>query len=300
MDFFDLFLRGDVSSISRGRAFLWLCYFYLEVPHPDEDRNGVRNPFADPKLLTPTFVMLTEAQAAQENVDSEDDKIQAEKLLAQRSRILDNQGTKQSSKLDKAPGSTIGDEDEDGSASVVAGGDSGRGGGAVKGKTTTATAKEKKAAADKLRRERLKEQAKEKAREREREQQAAAMVVGSVSDDDYDTVPERELSTLHLTPRFTDLTSVSGPKVAPPSLQNQYPPHHHQYPPQPQPQPQSRPARILSGSPEPTVVNPHRHRYSPYYKKSPVPVAAHISRHSHRSHHPRPPSMPQRTMLQRR
>jgi hypothetical protein len=70
-DFLDLFTPVPLSSASRARAFLWLCWHYLQsfrtpnVPNPFEDA-GTRG--------CPPLVPLNEAEAALENVDSEDER----------------------------------------------------------------------------------------------------------------------------------------------------------------------------------------------------------------------------------
>lgn len=80
-DFFDLVMRGSLSSASRARAFLWLIWWYLESDFTYEDSQ--RNPFGAGThgdgeedtgalpLKVPTLESLTEEQAALENVDTE-------------------------------------------------------------------------------------------------------------------------------------------------------------------------------------------------------------------------------------
>lgn len=155
-----MFLRKDVSSLSRGRAFLWLCYHYLEArtdSDEDYDEEGPSNPFADHRRgNTPIFVFLSKAEVAQENVDPAEEKLLAEKLVAQRAEKLRIQGAKESNK-DKGPsklsvaGSTAGDEEdeivEEAQPKVKR---SSR-------KSKASLIKEKKAAADKARRSKAKE-----------------------------------------------------------------------------------------------------------------------------------------------
>ncbi|KAG6861207.1 hypothetical protein C0995_002556 [Termitomyces sp. Mi166 len=106
LDFTDLFIRETLSSLSRARAFLWLCYHYLEssVENNDDDYDddSPTNPFADSRRGNiPTIIHLSDAEIAQENVDSEEEKTLAEKLVMQRLEILKTQGAKESSKHSK-------------------------------------------------------------------------------------------------------------------------------------------------------------------------------------------------------
>lgn len=105
-------MRTDLSSACRARAFLWLCFNYLESPASDNeddyDNDVIVNPFGDPrKHGKPSFVHLTEEEAASENVDPEDEIKLAEKLIEYRGTLLQSQGKIASS----AGGSVIGDTD---------------------------------------------------------------------------------------------------------------------------------------------------------------------------------------------
>lgn len=81
----------------------------------DYDNDGPTNPFADSRRGNiPTLVHLSDTEIAQENVDSEEEKKLAEKLVLQRIQILKTQGAKELSKYSKASGSGtngIGDEE---------------------------------------------------------------------------------------------------------------------------------------------------------------------------------------------
>ncbi|KAH0590497.1 hypothetical protein H2248_000644 [Termitomyces sp. 'cryptogamus'] len=106
LEFIDLFIRETLSSLSRARAFLWLCYHYLEssVENNDDDYDddGPTNPFADSRRGNiPIIVHLSDTEMTQENVDSEEEKILAEKLVTQRLDILKTQGAKELSKHSK-------------------------------------------------------------------------------------------------------------------------------------------------------------------------------------------------------
>ncbi|KAK5137617.1 hypothetical protein LTR08_007912 [Meristemomyces frigidus] len=97
-DFFDLVLRGSLSSASRARAFLWLIWWYLESDFSLEDSQ--RNPFGAGQymdgeegsgnlpLKVPPLESLTEEQAALENVDSEDEMHFGEVKRKERIAIL--------------------------------------------------------------------------------------------------------------------------------------------------------------------------------------------------------------------
>ncbi|CAA7266626.1 unnamed protein product [Cyclocybe aegerita] len=119
VDFLDLFLRSDISSASRARAFLWLCYNYLESPslEDDYDDEPVPNPFSDPtKNSAPTLSFLTADERKQENQESAEDLVLTERLVIQRTRIVQSYNTKGSLKglQTKAPASDIiaGDDEE--------------------------------------------------------------------------------------------------------------------------------------------------------------------------------------------
>jgi Ino eighty subunit 1 len=118
LDFVDIFLRSDISSLSRAHAFLWLCYHYLEAPSTDSDDNyddeGPSNPFADQRRGNmPSFVFLSEAEAAQENNDPLEEITLAGKLVAQRAEILRSHEEKESNKaLITASAMTLGGDEE--------------------------------------------------------------------------------------------------------------------------------------------------------------------------------------------
>lgn len=97
-DFFDLVMRGNSSSASRARAFLWLIWWYLESDFSREDSQ--RNPFGAGlygegeegtdvlPLKVPALESLTEEQAALENVDTESEKYFGEVKRKERISIL--------------------------------------------------------------------------------------------------------------------------------------------------------------------------------------------------------------------
>ncbi|KAG6911809.1 hypothetical protein DXG01_000056 [Tephrocybe rancida] len=106
LDFTDLFVRENISSLSRARAFLWLCYHYLESPiedtDDDYDDDTPTNPFADSRRGNlPTFIFLSDIEIIEENMDPDEEKVLAEKLVVQRLEILKTQGAKESARQNK-------------------------------------------------------------------------------------------------------------------------------------------------------------------------------------------------------
>jgi len=93
-DFFDLVMKPGLSSRSRSTGFLWLMWWYLESDFSDED--ALNNPFGqgrspkagEPPLKLPHFEPLTDAQAALENVDTEEEKDFGELKRQERVAIL--------------------------------------------------------------------------------------------------------------------------------------------------------------------------------------------------------------------
>lgn len=75
-DFFDIFIRTTLSSKSRATAFLWMVWWYLESDFSPED--AMRNPFGTGQsgddsgvpIKVPAFEILSEDEAALENVDT--------------------------------------------------------------------------------------------------------------------------------------------------------------------------------------------------------------------------------------
>lgn len=99
-DFFDLVMRGTLSSYSRSRAFLWLVWWYLESDFTAEA--ALHNPFGAGQpgdntdglpIKVPTFEHLTEAQADAENVDTEEEIQYGELKRVERRRILEEDDT---------------------------------------------------------------------------------------------------------------------------------------------------------------------------------------------------------------
>ncbi|KAL8706467.1 MAG: hypothetical protein Q9201_000522 [Fulgogasparrea decipioides] len=98
-DFFDLVMRGTLSSRSRAKAFLWLIWFYLESDFSAKDAEN--NPFGrgqvgapgEPPFKVPPFEHLTEEQANAENVDTQSEMEYGEMKRQERKRILEEDET---------------------------------------------------------------------------------------------------------------------------------------------------------------------------------------------------------------
>ncbi|KAF8167905.1 hypothetical protein B0H34DRAFT_683618 [Crassisporium funariophilum] len=273
LDFIDLFIRTDVSSASRARAFLWLCYNYLELPstEDDYDEEAPPNPFSDPakKSTPPSFSFLLPGE--QENQESEEDLILSEKLVAQRTRIIQTQGTKESVKTsNKASvnGSIMGDDEEQPippPQDVKGKGKRGGTSSAARGKRPT-TVKEK-----------IPIKPKEKLKERE-----PISHLADLEDDASDDNLADAFAKHRTLPRHQQL-------------------FHHQYE-HPVDRFSSRsgppPMQKHVTSPERSYGVAHRHRYSPYGQTLAHPSSSikdlQRSRHKHQSHNIHQP----RTMLQ--
>ncbi|KAH8100586.1 hypothetical protein BXZ70DRAFT_937962 [Cristinia sonorae] len=80
-DMLDFFCPVNISSESRARAILWLCYHYLEAPSPNpfEDEYARLHPGKIPEL-----VMISEKEAVEENIEPADEKEWGERMSAQR------------------------------------------------------------------------------------------------------------------------------------------------------------------------------------------------------------------------
>lgn len=83
-DFFDLFMRPNISSRSRATAFLWLIWWYLESDFSIDDSQ--RNPFgpgianedgANP-IKVPPLDIISDEQADAENMDTEEEIVYGE------------------------------------------------------------------------------------------------------------------------------------------------------------------------------------------------------------------------------
>ncbi|KAI0932399.1 hypothetical protein AcW2_001044 [Taiwanofungus camphoratus] len=88
-DFLDLFTPINVSSESRARAFLWLCYHYHEAP----SYRG--NPFSDTHSnislgQIPPLITLSPEEAALENVDTAEEKQWGQRMTLQRRDFVES------------------------------------------------------------------------------------------------------------------------------------------------------------------------------------------------------------------
>lgn len=162
LDFLDLFLRTEVSSASRGRAFLWICWKFLEK-HDDD----ASNPFSAPEGGAPAFELLSKERTVLENVDPEEEKIIAEKLITSRNQIVMNNSIKEAQKESaRFPD----DVNQDLQSSVLDDRSKSQRGETSSTRNKAAQeAKERKALADKLRRERIREKAREQLEEAQSE-----------------------------------------------------------------------------------------------------------------------------------
>ncbi|KIJ68233.1 hypothetical protein HYDPIDRAFT_24531 [Hydnomerulius pinastri MD-312] len=86
LNFLDLFLPINISSADRARAFLWLIFHYLEgpdQPNPYDDDYSRENPGKVPWLRR-----LTDAEMAEENVDTPEELEWGKTMSAQRNIFL--------------------------------------------------------------------------------------------------------------------------------------------------------------------------------------------------------------------
>ena len=99
-DFFDLVMRGTLSSKSRAKAFLWLIWWYLESDFTEEA--ALNNPFGPGQpgdqaggipMKVPAFEHLTEDQANAENVDTAEEIEYGKMKQQERRRILEEDET---------------------------------------------------------------------------------------------------------------------------------------------------------------------------------------------------------------
>lgn len=124
----DFFSPIPISSETRARAFLWLCYHYYEAPS--------QNPFDDEYSrghhgIIPTLEPLSAEEALLENLDTPEEKEWGEKMTAQRRLFMETK--------DKMlpPGEHSNDSQEpesSTSASKQKGSRAGRGGGQGRGR----------------------------------------------------------------------------------------------------------------------------------------------------------------------
>jgi Ino eighty subunit 1 len=104
IDFFDLVIRSTLTSGSRARAFLWLMWWYLESDFTAESSKN--NPFGPGEFeqgnpanelvpeKVPRLEMISEEEGDAENVDTEEEKIFADKMQKERKRLLETEPEK--------------------------------------------------------------------------------------------------------------------------------------------------------------------------------------------------------------
>ncbi|TCD67006.1 hypothetical protein EIP91_000626 [Steccherinum ochraceum] len=102
-DLLDFFCPVNISSESRARAILWLCYHYLEAPshNPFDDDYSRAHPGKVPKLDT-----LSEEEVALENVDPADEKAWGEKMSRERKVFMANKDKEEAEAGDDNPDGT--------------------------------------------------------------------------------------------------------------------------------------------------------------------------------------------------
>lgn len=73
-EFHDLIMNTSLSSPSRGQAFLWLMWAFIETDlSPEQLKNNPFGPGQEDGTRVPEFVVLTPEQLMQENVDPEEE-----------------------------------------------------------------------------------------------------------------------------------------------------------------------------------------------------------------------------------
>ncbi|KAI5281482.1 hypothetical protein KEM54_003273, partial [Ascosphaera aggregata] len=101
-DFYDLVMRPEVSSQSRARAFLWLMWFYLESDFSED--SALSNPFGAPEIVEkgevrylkiPPLELLTDAERAQENIDTKEEQVYGETMQKQRKALFSGETQEQ-------------------------------------------------------------------------------------------------------------------------------------------------------------------------------------------------------------
>lgn len=88
-EFYDLFNRTNLSSESRARAFLWLCWHYLETDGSPEA--AAENPFGPPEepdtVRVPKLQHISAEQEALENQDPEEEIEYGNRMEEERKRM---------------------------------------------------------------------------------------------------------------------------------------------------------------------------------------------------------------------
>lgn len=104
-EFFDLITNTQISSLSRAKVFLWIMWVYLESDFSPESVQS--NPFGlghAGGAKVPEMVKLPDGEVEIENVDSEEEKRFAERMMEERRRHLENSLTPQASGKERSDG----------------------------------------------------------------------------------------------------------------------------------------------------------------------------------------------------
>jgi Ino eighty subunit 1 len=109
IELLDIFLPSKYSSSSRAQLFLWLCYHYLQStdgPDPEAHGRDTSNPFsnqAEPGH-PPALVLLTNEEAAHENVETEEDRAITQQMLTLHEQLLSASNSKAHVSVEKKHG----------------------------------------------------------------------------------------------------------------------------------------------------------------------------------------------------
>lgn len=104
LNFLDLFLPMKISSVDRAKAFLWLMFHYLEgpdQPNPYDDDYSRQNPGKVPRLGR-----LSDAETAEENVDTAGEIEWGKTMSARRNHFLQRLVTSQENEKKARSGQT--------------------------------------------------------------------------------------------------------------------------------------------------------------------------------------------------
>ncbi|EPQ60896.1 hypothetical protein GLOTRDRAFT_135495 [Gloeophyllum trabeum ATCC 11539] len=108
LDFLDLFTNTTLTSASRARVFLWLCYHHLEehtIPNPFADDYAAQNPGKAPMLE-----VLPIDHESTENVDPPEEVEWGNRMRQQRRLFVQKQADVVLESADSAAGGSAGDE----------------------------------------------------------------------------------------------------------------------------------------------------------------------------------------------
>lgn len=106
-ELFDLVMNKNLSSKSRGRAFLWLLWAYLETDLSVKELQD--NPFGEGQhggTKIPPLDYMTDEEAALENVDTEEEIEFGEQMRQLRLYYIEESGQQAKKKLSELPGAS--------------------------------------------------------------------------------------------------------------------------------------------------------------------------------------------------